>query len=119
MKVMNWFIKLITLGWASAITLSPFAIYFKKKEYFYRPVLVNHEMIHWYQQIEMFVIFFYIWYGLEYIIRFIIWIFTFFSQKWMPYKNLSMEREANHYECDFLYFEKRQKYAWMKFIFKK
>ena len=57
---MNWFIRLITGGWAAAITLLPFGIYIQEKYWKYKEFakniwdrIVNHESIHWKQQKEM------------------------------------------------------------------
>lgn len=52
-------------------------------------VLINHERIHLRQQIQLLVVFFYLWYGLEYLIRLIQ-----YRNKRKAYLNISMEREA-------------------------
>lgn len=119
LKIMNWFVRLITLGWAAAITLCPWGIYFKEERYLLIPRIVNHEKIHWKQQLEMLIIGFYIWYGIEFLIRLIIWIFTFFSKNWLPYNNLSFEREAHNHDDELDYLTRRKKFSWMKYIFHK
>lgn len=54
-KIMGWFIKIITFGWASAITLAPFRIYIRR-EYLLHRRIIRHENIHWKQQIGMYIV---------------------------------------------------------------
>ncbi len=117
---MNGFVLFITFGFAAAITLAPFGIYVMEKYLDWKKLyplgynrLVNHEKIHWQQQLEMLIIFFYLWYLIE-------WLFKALLP---PYNNsaysaLSFEREANEYENDLAYLEKRKHFAWIKRIFK-
>lgn len=111
-KKMNWFVLFITFGWAAGITLAPFGIYLKKK---YMPPyrnhmgIVKHESIHWKQQLEMLIIFFYFWYLIEWIIR----IFTNFGN---AYKSISFEREAYANEGNENYLKTRKRFAWLKYI---
>lgn len=113
-KKMNKFVRFITLGNAIGISLAPFGIYIAKK-YFYRQenqnvkFLINHEMIHWKQQLEMWILPFYIWYVFEWIIR----IFTDFDR---AYKAISFEQEAKKYERNLNYLKKRKRFAWLKFL---
>jgi len=105
---MNWFVKILTFGWAAAICLAPFGIYIKE-QYLDNKVIINHEKIHWKQQMEMLIIFFYIWYLLE-------WIVKLFKYGKRAYSNLSFEREANHGEDNPDYLTTRKSYAWIKFL---
>jgi hypothetical protein len=109
-KKMNGFVSFITFGWAAGITLAPFGIYIKEK-YLTLKRMVNHEKIHWQQQLEMLIIFFYLWYFIEWLIK-----LFFYGNK--AYHNLSFEREANEFENDYTYLEKRKHFAWIKRIFK-
>lgn len=110
---MNWFVRLITFGWAAGITLAPFGIYILKKYWDYPTYtferIINHERIHWKQQLEMGIIFFYIWYLLEWFIKLFI-----YGKK--AYYNISFEREANAYENDFNYLKTRKTYSWIHYI---
>lgn len=101
------------------ITLCPIAIFYKDYIYLQYPNFENHESIHWIQQLEMGILFFYIWYIIEWLIRLAIWPFTLFSKKWKPYKNLSFEREAYANDYNKKYLNNRKHYSWMKYIFKK
>lgn len=108
---MNWFVKLLTLGWAAAISLAPFGIYVRK-EYIIVPHILNHEKIHWKQQTEMLIIFFYIWYILEWLIKLVLPPYT------SAYIDISFEKEAYYNEYNYKYLEKRKRFNWIKYIFK-
>lgn len=108
-KKMNGFISFITFGRAAAITLSPFGIYIKEK-YLTDTRMINHEKIHWKQELEMLIIFFYVWYLIEWIIK----IFTTSD----AYRSLSFEREAYDNDDNFDYLRERKHFAWMKRILK-
>ena len=61
-------------------------------------VFVNHEKIHLRQQLEMLIIPFFVWYFLEFFIR-----WMHYKNKYLAYKNISFEREAyvNEMNLDF------------------
>jgi len=107
-KSMNWFVRIITFGWAAGITLAPFGIYIQDK-YLNQRGIITHESIHWKQQLEMLIIFFYLWYGIEWFIR------LFINGK-KAYSSLSFEREANCYEYNETYLTVRKPYAWLRFM---
>ena len=93
------------LGRYYAITLAPFGIYIRN-DYFDDIETRKHETIHWSQQMEMLIVFFYIWYLLEWLIK-----IPFYGGG--AYMAISFEREA--YSMP----EKRKRFGWMKYIFKK
>ena len=75
------------------------------------PRLTNHEEIHSRQQKEMLILPFFLWYGLEFLFRYL--------QYWnwsKAYRNISFEREAyaNEYNLDYL--ATRKKYAWFHYL---
>lgn len=109
-KKMNWFVKFITFGWATGITLAPFGVYIKEK-YLTNVRTINHESIHWKQQLEMLIIFFYVWYFIEWLIR----IFINFEK---AYKSLSFEREAYANDDNLDYLKTRKPFAWLKYMSK-
>ena len=74
-------------------------------------VFLNHERIHLRQQIEMLIIFFYLWYGLEFLIR---WIS--YGNRNIAYRNISFECEAYAFENQLHYIEKRTFWSFLKFI---
>ncbi|MBQ0148494.1 MAG: hypothetical protein KBS93_08680 [Flavobacteriaceae bacterium] len=74
--------------------------------------LVHHERIHIIQQIELLVLPFFIWYGIEYIFR--LMQYKFDGNK--AYRNLSFEREAYANEHDLDYLKKRKFYAFLNYL---
>lgn len=95
------------------ITLFPFI--FIKKDYYdrvseeKREKTIRHETIHFKQQIEMLVLFFYLWYGIEYLIKMV-------KYGEDAYRNLSFEREAYENEKDINYLETRTVWSFIKYI---
>ncbi|MGB8492737.1 MAG: hypothetical protein WCE64_16910 [Bacteroidales bacterium] len=109
-KKMNGFIRLITPGRITGITLTPFGIYIKEKSLHDRRIL-NHEMIHWKQEMEMLIIPFYLWYFLE-------WLIKVFIYGKNAYSAISMEREARDNEDNPEYLRTRKRFSWVKRIVK-
>lgn len=73
--------------------------------------VLNHERIHLSQQIELLVIPFYIWYGLEYLIHRIKG-----YNHWAAYNLISFEREAHHNENNPNYLKTRKFWAFTKYL---
>ncbi len=92
------------------ITLWPFVI-LKYKELRKDEVLLNHEGIHFRQQLELLVIPFFIWYTLEFIIR-----LSVYKNRSLAYRNISFEREAYKNEKDLQYLKGRSFWRFLKFI---
>ncbi|PVW14326.1 hypothetical protein [Marixanthomonas spongiae] len=65
-------------------------------------VFMNHERIHLRQQAELLVLFFYLWYVIEYAIRLLQ-----YRNYYAAYRNISFEREAYAKEEVILYLQKR------------
>jgi hypothetical protein len=92
------------------ISIFPFIIFSgrKSKE---NLVLLNHEKIHIRQQLELLVIPFYIWYAIEFLVRY------FQYKNWnLAYRNISFEREAYTNEKDLNYLKKRSFWKFYKFL---
>jgi len=94
----------------TGITLFPF-VFLKSKHLRTNKVLINHERIHIRQQIELLVLPFYIWYGLEYVIRLIKC-----RNHQRAYRNISFEREAYINEKDLSYLKRRRLYTFVKYL---
>ena len=92
------------------ITLFPF-IFLRNKKLKDDKTLINHEKIHLIQQAELFLIFFYLLYGIE-------WFFKVlkYKNRYLAYKNLSFEREAYQHEKDFNYIKNRKFWAFIKYL---
>lgn len=86
-----------------------FGIIFTKKELSEREL--NHELIHTKQMKEMLYLFFYLWYGIEYLITRI-----FHDTQHSAYRDISFEEEAYNNEADLNYINTRKHYAWSKYI---
>lgn len=95
--------------WAG-VTLGP--VILVKKRHRWNAELIQHEMIHVRQQMEMLIVFFYVWYLVEFLVRLIQK-----RGKWMEaYKRISFEREANHFEGLPRYPALRENYAWINYL---
>ena len=94
----------------NGITLYPF-IFIKNPEDKSNSVLINHEKIHLRQQLELLVIFFYIWYVVEYYY----W-FLKLKNPQKAYLRISFEREAYTMEHDLNYLKKRRFWAFRKYF---
>lgn len=80
---------------------------------------LRHEHIHTMQMREMMYVPFYLWYGIEYVIRFIGWSFEKknpFYPNDKPYDRMSFEREAYGNEHDVYYPKTRKRFSWLKYI---
>lgn len=92
------------------LALFPFVFvkYSSDKE---NPIFINHERIHLRQQVELLVIPFFIWYFLEFLVRFIQY------RNWdLAYRNISFEREAYAKENDLGYLKRRVFWSFPKYI---
>lgn len=103
-------IRFLTRGFARAITLYPFII-LKKEEYRNNHVLINHERIHLAQQAELLVVLFYLWYLIEFLVR---WVIT--QDRMAAYVNICFEREAYRNQHDLNYLEKRRQFSFIKYL---
>lgn len=92
------------------ITIFPF-VFLKSVSLKKNRVLINHEKIHLRQQLELIIIPFYIFYGIEFIFRLIQ------HKNWhLAYRNISFEREAYQNELNFNYLKGRKFWNFLKYI---
>ncbi len=92
------------------ITLFPF-IFLKTKKLKENKTLINHEKIHLKQQSELLIVFFFILYGIEFLIKLIK-----YKNTYLAYKSLSFEREAYQNETDFNYIKNRNLWSFFKYL---
>lgn len=92
----------------TAIALWPF-ILVKQEALKNDSFFMNHEKIHLRQQLEMLIIPFYLWYVLEFFVRYLQ-----YKDRRKAYLNISFEREAYTHEKDLDYLKKR---SFWKFLF--
>lgn len=92
------------------LALFPFVIvkhaYLKANKAF-----VNHERIHLRQQLELLVLPFFVWYLLEFMLRFV-----YYGNWHKAYRNISFEREAYANEHNLDYLKKRPFLGFLKYL---
>ncbi|MFV0312257.1 MAG: hypothetical protein ACK5KN_11495 [Dysgonomonas sp.] len=72
---------------------------------------ICHETIHTRQIAELLVVIFYLWYGIEWIVRLIQ-----YRSKQEAYRNISFEREAYANDQDDTYLKRRKLYAFIGYL---
>ena len=97
--------KIIPFDGYKAMTIWPFV--FVRSEL--SEIDMNHEKIHGRQQVEMLWLLFFIWYGVEYLLRAVFGGYN-------PGKNVSFEREAYNKDIDLNYLKHRRFWAFLKYI---
>lgn len=90
-------------------TFFPFVFLTDKKDK--HPEVLNHERIHIRQQLELLVIPFFIWYGIEFLIRLVQ-----YKNRKEAYYNISFECEAYVKEKDLNYLKKRSFWSFLKYV---
>jgi hypothetical protein len=93
---------------AQAMALYPFMI-FKNKSLQTDERIIRHEQIHFYQQLELLIVFFYPVYFLNYLFN-----LARYCNHDKAYFQLSFEREAYQHEGDPNYLYTRKHFAWLK-----
>ena len=73
-------------------------------------VLMNHEKIHFRQQLELFVLPFFVWYLADYMVKLIR-----YRDKNEAYRNIVFEREAYANEKDLSYLKSRSFWKFLKY----
>ena len=106
--VSPFFMKYCVIGYASGITLWPFVIV-RNEKLAQNARLINHERIHLRQQIEMGIIFFYVWYLLEYFIRLVM-----YRSHYKAYRMISFEQEAYDNDKNFDYVGNRRLWGFLR-----
>lgn len=101
----------------TALTIWPFIFIRRDRKARYTERTDRHEHIHGRQQLEMLLILFFIWYGIEYLIR--------LckpdpdhpkSKSKRAYRSISFEQEAYANEGKTDYLKTRRPYAWIKYL---
>lgn len=102
--------KYLTPRGFRGLTFFPF-VFLMNKEDVLDKVFVNHEKIHLRQQLELLVLPFYVWYVMEFLIR---WIIT--KDKNIAYRNISFEKEAYTNEKDLNYLKSRSFWKFLNYF---
>lgn len=95
---------------ANAMALYPFML-FKDTAQKEKPSIINHEKIHFSQQIELLILPFYILYLLNYLINLLI-----YKNHSKAYFNICFEKEAYSNDLNYNYLKNRRLYSWARFI---
>lgn len=94
----------------SGITLFPF-ILLKHKGLKNDKIFLNHEKIHLRQQLELGIIFFYLWY----VVEFAYW-YAQYGKWYLAYRKISFEREAYAQESRLDYLKHRKFWSFWKYL---
>ena len=90
--------------------LWPFVL-FKDPKLKQDPVFINHERIHLRQQQELLLVFFYIWYSIEFVIHLIR-----LQSQYAAYRAISFEKEAYAKENDLSYLKQRPFWSFLRYL---
>ncbi len=105
----------VVISWLFAKNFRGLAIYpfifLRDRELKENLKIINHEKIHLRQQIELLWVFFFLWYGTEFLIR---WIQ--FGNPLVAYFNISFEKEAYANEYDLSYLNKRKVWNFTNYL---
>src|SRR5690606_38496113 len=94
----------------TGIALFPF-VFVKYTHLKRNKVFVNHERIHLKQQLELLIFPFFIWYGLEFLVR-----FSYYKDFQQAYQNISFERESYQNEHHLEYLKNRRFWNFLKYL---
>src|SRR5690606_22319920 len=108
--VSQWFVRLFTFAFADAVALFPFII-LNRRSLADDSRLMRHERIHLRQQAEMLVVFFYLWYAVEYLFRRLR-----YRRHPEAYRNISFEREAYANQGRPGYLRQRRFWAFLRYL---
>lgn len=92
------------------LSFFPF-LFVKDKKLLDSKVFINHEKIHLKQQLEMLLLIFYVWYLLEFVVR---WIQC--GSRYRAYREISFEKEAYQNEMDLDYLTRRKLFSFIKYL---
>ena len=93
----------------TAMTIWPFI--FVRKDAMMVATTIRHENIHGRQQKELLLVGFYLWYGIEWLVK-----LCYYRNRITAYKNISFEREAYANQSNITYLDERKPFAWFKYI---
>lgn len=93
------------------IAMAIWPVIFVRKDKVLKQHTINHEKIHFMQQIEHLLIGFYVWYLIEFFYKWYV-----YKNKKKAYKNISFEKEANKFENNIDYLKYRKLYSSLKYL---
>ena len=88
-----------------------FGLIFVRKGMTVTEDILRHERIHTRQMLELLILPFYVWYGIEWLVRLI------HTRSFLrAYLSISFEREAYAHQANPTYLQQRRHYAWLKYL---
>lgn len=102
--------KYLTPKGFRGLTVFPF-VFVKNEAEKLNEAFLNHEKIHIRQQLELLIVPFFIWYGAEFLIR-----FMQLKDKKRAYLAVSFEKEAYENEKDFDYLQHKSVLSFLKYL---
>jgi len=109
--VRNTLTRLLLMKGYTAVCVWPFIFIRPKTDIPERKDIINHELIHARQQLEMLWLFFFLWYISEYLIKLIR-----YRDHHTAYRSISFEKEAFLNDSEPSYLQKRKTYCWLKYL---
>ncbi|MBR3456264.1 MAG: hypothetical protein IKH26_13200 [Bacteroidaceae bacterium] len=106
-----WMIRNKILPGRRFAAINLFGILFVKRGVAITPVLVNHEKIHTAQMLELLVVFFYLWYVVEWLVRYLK-----VRDGMKAYYLIGFEREAYANERNMNYLKTRRLFSFWKWM---
>ncbi len=101
--------KYLTPKGFRGLTFFPFVFIADKNDRLNK-VFLNHEKIHIRQQLELFIVPFYLWYCIEFLV-----LWFRYRNKSVAYRNIVFEKEAYTNESNFKYLKNRRFWSFLKF----
>ena len=92
------------------LTVFPFVFVSQQSEK-HNAVLMHHERIHLRQQMELLVLPFFVWYTIEFFLK---WVW--YRDRKKAYRNIIFEREAYDQEKNFAYLKSRSFWRFLKYF---
>lgn len=107
--VSPFFIRYFTPKYVTGVTIFPFIIVGKTVNK-HDQTFINHEKIHFYQQMELLLVFFLLLYYTEFLVRLLK-----YKNTEQAYRNISFEREAYANEANYSYLKTRKWFSFIKY----
>jgi hypothetical protein len=108
--VSRFFIRYCTPKGVAGFTFLPFIVV-EERQLKNDRVFINHEKIHLFQQAELLLVFFLVFYAVEFLIRLLQ-----YGNPSKAYRNISFEREAYGNERNLHYLKTRKPYSFIKYL---
>lgn len=106
-------IKNYIIPFKGYLAMCVFPFIFVRSDATITKITLRHENIHGRQQKELLLVGFYLWYGIEWLVK-----LCYYRNSITAYKNISFEREAYANQNNVAYLDERKPYAFLKYLTK-